>query len=403
MLPRSLARLTAAQGVARSAALLAPAAGRASQASAGAVSARFASAWLQGKPPTVNVDAGTLAAFYYKHVRQFETPTKDFVLAYGQDEKFTVEQFDKQVYGYAVGILEGLGVKKGTKVATWMTSELEHLVIQLAAGLIGAEVVVLDPALNFDAVLKVLGTESVRVLFMSPRVGAENRAAKLHEVFAEELDVFNYEWGYEPYNSKRFRSFKYIVQSGSEEVDGVVNLSDLPVYGTGGEHDHDDVAAVQSYLSKSDAVVTPYGLGSDGDASVPVKGKPATHADVLGVAATAARALGLNPADVVVVTAPLHTQFAVAAGALAAASANAKTVVPSKTFDAAKTLKAITQQRATVLVATPDQVASLADALALDAAKGAKAEFSIDSLRGGLLLAPSGKTASLGKATLKAL
>lgn len=126
-------------------------------------------------PAAVDVNAGTLAAFYYKNLRQHELPTKDFLVASGQNEKFTVQKFDvrgvrcsdrwtglslraacgersrhgprvatslrpcpstplalrvpvqKHVYAYALGILEGLGVKKGSVLATWMGNEVEHV------------------------------------------------------------------------------------------------------------------------------------------------------------------------------------------------------------------------------------------------------------------------------------
>lgn len=42
----------------------------------------------------VDTSAGTFAAFYYKNIRQFDTPTKDHMVSYGQDEKFTVGGFD---------------------------------------------------------------------------------------------------------------------------------------------------------------------------------------------------------------------------------------------------------------------------------------------------------------------
>ena len=68
-----------------------------------------------------------MAAFYYENLRNFETPTKECVAAPGQDEKFTIAQFDKEVYAFARGFSEGLGVARGTKVAVWMTNELEHV------------------------------------------------------------------------------------------------------------------------------------------------------------------------------------------------------------------------------------------------------------------------------------
>ncbi len=42
----------------------------------------------------VDANAGTFAAFYYKNIREFDTPTKDHMVAFGQDEKFTVGGFD---------------------------------------------------------------------------------------------------------------------------------------------------------------------------------------------------------------------------------------------------------------------------------------------------------------------
>lgn len=61
-------------------------------------------------------------------------------------------------------------------------------------------------------------------------------------------------------------------------------------------------------------------------------------------------------------------------------------MLPGKTFDAGKTLEAMTAQRATVLVATPAQVAALSAALAEDAAKPApKRAYDLSSLRAGLV------------------
>lgn len=109
-----------------------------------------------------------------------------------------------------------------------------QVVIQYACALLGATVVNIDVRASFADVTKVLGEEEVRVLFMSPRVGSESRLAKLATAFQEELEPFTYKLsGYEPFESKRLRSFKFIVQTGAEPMDGVIRLRDLPVYGDG--------------------------------------------------------------------------------------------------------------------------------------------------------------------------
>jgi hypothetical protein len=182
-------------------------------------------------PAAVNHNAGTLASFYYKHVREADLETRDALVAPAQDLKFTLAALDKQVYGFAVGMLEGLGLKKGHKIAVWMESEVELLVVRYAAGLLGFQVVSCDPAMGFDELLPVLHAERIRTLFMSPRYKGEDRAGELHTVFEEEIRPYGQRPGYHPFTSKRFRDLKHIVCTSSETMEGVVRFRDLPVYG----------------------------------------------------------------------------------------------------------------------------------------------------------------------------
>ena len=179
----------------------------------------------------MNTDAGTIAAFYYKAVKEFDLPTKDCLAAPGQDEKFTHVGFDRHVYAYAVGLIDALGVKKGSKIALWLGNDVENVVLQYAAALIGAQVIAIDPAASWDTVLKIVGEEGVRILVAPGRHGSENRTAKLAEAFAEELDYFKFESGTEPLRSKRFRELKFLVTTAGDAPDGVVRLRDVPVYG----------------------------------------------------------------------------------------------------------------------------------------------------------------------------
>ncbi len=163
---------------------------------------------------------------------------------------------------------------------------------------------------------------------------------------------------------------------------------------------------MQTYLSKGDALTVHYGVGG-ADGKSAVRGASETHSAVLASAASAAKALGLTATDVVLSTAPLHTQLGLTAGALAAASVTAKVVLPSKVFDAGKALAAATQQRATVLVTTPAHAEALAAELARDAAKGAdRRAYSLASLRSGVVITAPGGAApkvTLGPAALRAV
>lgn len=375
--------------------------------------ARCASDWLTGRPPSAaDLKPNTVAHFYYENIRNFEPPTKDFVVATAQDEKFNVSQFDKQVYYYAAGFAEGLGLKKGTKIATWMTNELENVVVQLAATLTGATVVSIDPRLPIEAVLSVMEAEDPRALIVSPRFPGEergDRAALLHSAFYPELERFIEQREKEgaPIESKRFPSLRWLIQTGFESVPGVQHMQDLAILGDAegaGEsvYEYDIVAAQCRSVAPEDLTAVYYGRGANGaDGEPTLVKRSVSQAALLASAAAGAEALGLKSTDSVVITAPLHSQAAFAAGALAVARAHAKFVIPSKTFDAAATLQAITQQRATHVVCTPEQASELSTTLAQDAA--AKKEYSLDSLRGGLVVGldavPS--AASIGSVALR--
>jgi acyl-CoA synthetase (AMP-forming)/AMP-acid ligase II len=166
----------------------------------------------------------------------------------------------------------------------------------------------------------------------------------------------------------------------------------------------DDVAAVQSYVKKSEETTQYYTAGPAVKNSVTgkdepgaVKGASATHETMLAAAASAARALNLGASDALLSTAPLHTQAGFAAGVLAPALAGAKLVLPSKTFNAEEALAAATLQRAThVLVGSPAEAAALEAALA----SGGK-KYDLSSVRGGAVVA--GGAASLRGVALKPL
>lgn len=344
-----------------------------------------------------------MAAFFYASVRDVDAPTKNLIVADGQDERFSVAQFDAAVYAYAKGLSEGLGLQRGTKVALWMTNELEQMVVHCAASLTGATVLTIDPRLPIDAVQHVIDVESARALVVSPRFGAVDRAQSLTSDFEAELEPFvsGAVWGYDSLRSKRFRALKYIVQSGFDEVPGVINLADLYVMGDDGSHDHESIAAMQHPVAADDVTTIEYRRSADGAQTL--ARTPATHKQTLASARACAAGLGLAPTDVIVVTAPLFSHFGYAGGALAALQSQAKLVIPSREFDAAATLAAISAQRGTHLVCTPEQASELAVVLARDTA-GSKA-YATDSLRGGIMLAGSagGASAKLGGATIQSI
>lgn len=179
----------------------------------------------------VSHSAGTVAAFYYKNVREFDIPTKDFIAAVGQDLKMTVAQFDRQVYAYSLGMLEAWSLKQGHKIGIWCTNEIESAIAQYAAALIGIEAVVIDPGVGFPGVKELINSEGLRALLLSSRHGSEERHEALSTEFDQELAYTAETRGYSPIASKRFRSLRYLACTSGEFVNGVMRFNELPVYG----------------------------------------------------------------------------------------------------------------------------------------------------------------------------
>lgn len=264
-----------------------------------------------------------------------------------------------------------------------------------AAALTGATVVAIDARLPWDALFTILAAEAPRALIMSPRgppldgEAGEDRAAALAERFAPELARFTggAVWGYDPLESKRFRALKYIVQTGFDDVPGVVQLADLASVGSGASSHAAHKRARARALANAAASPPPLArlararalsartqlssrcerlpldaspaspplfllLRADGEYDVDelislhsectpgdaltvqysqsasggqsLDRRQVTHAQALATAAAAGDAAGLARGDVVVLTAPLSSHFGFAAGALAAMRAGAK-------------------------------------------------------------------------------
>jgi acyl-CoA synthetase (AMP-forming)/AMP-acid ligase II len=109
----------------------------------------------------------------------------------------------------------------------------------------------------------------------------------------------------------------------------------LPVFGNDGSYEQDDVAAVQSYLAKSDTVTVYYTPSSKLDSREVVRHLTLSCLRRHLLLQNRSR---LTASDVLVTTAPYYSTLGLAAGPLAAASVSAKYVLPNKTFDASKTL-----------------------------------------------------------------
>jgi acyl-coenzyme A synthetase/AMP-(fatty) acid ligase len=281
-----------------------------------------------------------------------------------QRESWDARALQKYVDALAAGLVEH-GYKPGSKVAAWMSNEAELACLTLAAARVGVTVVAVDANASFETVDGVLSSEQPRGIMFSQRVSGEHRGVKMGEWFPETLDAH---WT-EGYRSKSRRYLRHVINTGNEAPEGVMRYREMVVM----HPMPHPVDVLRDSIDESG--VTLVTVGADGARA------EYSHKQLSDAADGAVKTLSMTGEDVVAVTAPLSGVLGVSAGLLASLKAGARVVVPCKDFNAGKALRHMTKQRATVLVASGEQVGAMAEALAGDA--GGK--YDLSALRVGVV------------------
>lgn len=294
--------------------------------------------------------------------RAAANPRSEVLKVPHQDLTWDATELQQQTDAVAAGLLE-MGYTRGSKLALWMGNEAEYLAVVLAAGKIGCTLVAIDPHVTLDGVKAILKGEGCRGLMFSQRFKSEHRGQAMKEL----TDLENWRWG-DYVNDKSMRSLRHLINTGHEDIRGVLQFKFFPVY----DPMPDPLPAIRATLSENDVLVIPYQAGADGAG---VRGEALTQGDLINTAKNSAKTMKLNGDDVVVVSSWLSGRFGLAAGSLAALHAGAKVIIPAREESASAALNCVGEYNATALVGS---ATSLADAPALPT-------FNLASLRTGLL------------------
>lgn len=281
------------------------------------------------------------------------------------------------------GLLE-MGYKRGAKVAVWAGNEAEAVTTFLGAASTGNQVVAVDPNVSTEGVATILRAENARGLFFTQRWGSEHRPALLNKIVPDLADTRNEG---RVVQSKEMRELRHLVNLGHDRLNGMMNFHQVPVYNPL----PNPVEQVRPYLSEDAPVFVSYRAAAGGGA---VKGSAYSTKDAFGMARAAGRSLGLTASDTVIVTAPIHTGVSLFGGVLGAITHNAKVCLVNRAFNADEVLDAMTKQRATVLVATSEQLQALTEGFKADAAKSLP-KYNLSFLRTGLIDTSYGGKGSL--------
>jgi fatty-acyl-CoA synthase len=268
-------------------------------------------------------------------------PDNEALISIPQSRRFTYREFDNVVNRAAKAMLK-LGIERGERVAIWSTNNYEWVVAQYATARIGAILATVNPAYRLHELEYVLRESRCRVLILIESFKSSNYVEMFYEACPEARDAAP---GH--IDSWRFPHLKNVIFVGKTQYPGMITRrafdqlsEDLP----------DSILQQRrETLDLDDDINIQYTSGTTGFP----KGVTLTHNNILNNAATVAETLKLTQADRLCVPVPFYHCFGMVLANLAAMTRGACVVIPGPSFEPGDTLKAVEQEKCTVLHGVP--------------------------------------------------
>jgi fatty-acyl-CoA synthase len=273
-------------------------------------------------------------------------PHRDAVVDISTGRRLSYAELDSQIDALARGLL-ALGVSKGERVAVWAPNCIEWFLVQYATARIGAVLVNINPAYRTGEVKYVLAQSGAVAL-----VSALRHRSTDHRSILTGLT-----------EATSLRNVLYIGDSSWDHMLAV------------GQSITDNVMADRSAeLSFDDPINIQYTSGTTGTP----KGVTLTHHNILNNGFFVGKTMGIGPDDRICVPVPFYHCFGMVLGNIAATTHGACVVIPSPTFDARSTLRAIEVETCTAIYGVPTMFVSMLNAAGF-------ADFELSSLRTGIM------------------
>lgn len=239
-------------------------------------------------------------------------------------------EIERQARVVARGLM-ALGIQRGARVCAWLPNSAEFILVELAATMIGAVFVPIQPRYGSRELRNILTAADPTVLVLARRSRQLDLEAVLHDVLKEGI--------------VSWPSLRTVVALGGD--DGQWRTwQDMLACGA---------AISDRALETAIEVVRPADpaicIFTSGTTGTP-KGALLAHRAILSTERSVAEILRLTPADRVLYGAPLASVFGCCNALVASWTAGARLVVPS-VFDAGDALAAIENERCSVIYGVP--------------------------------------------------
>ncbi len=290
-------------------------------------------------PINVPLIGSTIGDLFDQIVERF--PDRDALISCHQTIRYTYSQMKTECERIARSLM-ACGVAKGDRVGIWSPNNAEWVLTQFATAKIGAILVNVNPAYRSSELSYALKQSGCSTLILSPPYKTSNYPEILREVCPQLNDC-------EPGNleSDQFPLLKTVITLGEQRFQGCLSWKELLAKSE--KVSESDLNQRQSNQNFDEPINIQYTSGTTGFP----KGATLSHYSILNNGFFIGEKLRFTEQDRLCIPVPFYHCFGMVLGNLACVTHGAAMVLPAETFDPAKTLEAISEERCTALHGVP--------------------------------------------------
>jgi len=283
-----------------------------------------------------------------------------------QGLRYSWRQLAEQVEVHARALM-ALGVNTGERVGIWSPNCAQWCILQLASAKVGAILVNINPAYRVGELEYVLRQSGCRWLVCADAFKTSDYHAMVQELVPELACATPGE----------------LVSERLPDLRGVISLAANPPAGflrwqalaeKAGQTTLEAFTARQQGLQFDQPVNIQYTSGTTGAP----KGATLSHYNILNNGFMVGESLGLTSADRMVIPVPLYHCFGMVMANLGCITHGSTMIYPNDAFDAELTLRAVAEERASILYGVPTMFIAMLD-------HPARQQLDLSTLRSGIM------------------
>jgi len=306
----------------------------------------------------------TIGAAFDRTVERF--PQREALVVRHQQLRYTWAELAEAVDRCARGLL-ALGLQAGERVGIWSPNNAQWCITQFATAKIGVVLVNINPAYRLSELEYALKQSGCRWLICADAFKTSDYHAMLHELLPELESA----------------AVGALQSHMLPELRGVISLCDKPVDGMlqwqalmemAEQVGPEQLRQCGERLQFDDPINIQYTSGTTGAP----KGATLSHYNILNNGFMVGESLGLTAGDRMVIPVPLYHCFGMVMANLGCITHGSTMVYPNDAFDAELTLKAVAEERASILYGVPTMFIAMLD-------HPSRPQLDLSTLRSGIM------------------